>query len=138
MGCVEKKGECEMEDKELKKVLDSHKKWLAKEDGGVRADLRDAYLRGADLRGADLRDAYLRHADLRDADLDYSAWPLWCGSLDAYIDDSIAIQLLYHLLRPVQASPYVSQEVKDRLLTDDLIDLANRFRRIYECGEVRR
>lgn len=145
-----------MEDKELKKVLDSHKKWLAEEDDGVRADLQDTYLRGTDLRHADLRHAYLRGADLRDADLryadlqgaylrganlrgadlDFSAWPLWCGSLDAYIDDSIAIQILYHLLRPVQASPYVSQEVKDRLLTDDLIDLANCFHRVEECGEI--
>ena len=33
------------------------------------ADLRDADLRGADLRGADLRDADLRGADLRGADL---------------------------------------------------------------------
>jgi len=33
------------------------------------ADLRGAYLRGADLTGADPRDAYLRGADLRGADL---------------------------------------------------------------------
>ena len=33
------------------------------------ADLRDAYLSGADLRGANLRDADLRGAYLRDADL---------------------------------------------------------------------
>lgn len=107
------------------------------------ADLRDADLRGANIRGADLRDADLRGAnihctDLRGANIDYAAWPLWCGSLDAYIDDRIAIQLLYHLLRPVQASPYVSQEVKERLLTDDLIDLANRFHRAEECGEIER
>ena len=182
-----------MEDKELKEVLDSHKKWLSKKDDGVRAnfrhanlrgvdlrcvdlqdadlqgaDLQGAYLRGADLwgadlRGADLQGAYLRGAylwgaDLQGADLrganlwgadlqgaylrgayiDYATWPLWCGSLDAYIDDRIAIQLLYHLLRPVQASPYASQEVKERLLTDDLIDLANRFHRAEECGEIER
>ena len=107
------------------------------------ADLRDADLRGADLQGADLRGAYLqradlRGADLRDADIDYAAWPLWCGSLEAYIDGRIAIQLLYHLLRPVQASPYVSQEVKERLLTDDLIDLTNHFHRVGECGRVER
>ena len=113
-----------------------------------RADLRDANLWGANLQRADLQGANLRRADLwgadlrranlRDADIDYSAWPLWCGSLEAYIDDRIAIQLLYHLLRPVQASPYVSQEVKERLLTDDLIKLANRFHRAEECGEIER
>ena len=127
------------------------------------ADLQGAYLQGANLQGAylqdanfrdtiflnaSLRDASLRDAllcdadlrgtDLRGADIDYSAWPLWCGSLEAYIDDRIAIQLLYHLLRPVQASPYVSQEVKERLLTDDLIKLANRFHRAEECGEIER
>ena len=158
-----KKGECEMEDKELKEVLDSHKKWLSKKDDGVRANFRHADLRGVDLRcvdlryadlqgadlrcvdlryadlqGTDLRDADLRDVDLRGADIDYAAWPLWCRSLDAYIDDRIAIQLLYHLLRPVQASPYVSQEIKERLLTDDLIDLANRFHRVVECGEIER
>ena len=218
MGYAEKKGGCEMEMEELRKVLDLHEKWVRKESGGIRAnlqgadlqgaDLRDAYLRdadlqgedlqgaalqGADLRGADLRgaalrdadlrgaalrgadlrgaalrgvdlqgadlqgadlrdaalqgadlrdaalrDAALRGADLRDADIDYAVWPLWCGSLEAYIDDRIAIQLLYHLLRPVQASPYVSQEVKDKLLTYDLIDLANRFHRAEECGEIKR
>lgn len=143
-----------MEREELRKVLDLHEKWVRKESGGVRADLQGANLRranlqranlqcanlqranlrDADLRGANLRNANLRDADLRDADIDYATWPLWCGSLEAYIDDRIAVQLLYHLLRPVQASPYVSQEVKERLLTDDLIDLANRFHRIEECG----
>ena len=191
MGCVGKRGECEMEREELRMVLDLHEKWVRKESGGIRADLRDVNLQGADLRdvnlqGADLRDvnlrgadlwdvdlrgadlwdvdlqgahlqganlrganlrgadlwdvdlrgADLRDADLRGADIDYAAWPLWCRSLDAYIDDRIAIQLLYHLLRPVQASPYVSQEVKERLMTDDLIDLANRFHRVEECGEI--
>ena len=102
------------------------------------ADLRGANLRRADLRGTELQGAGLWRADLQGADLDYSTWPLWCGSLIAYIDDRIAIQLLYHLLCPVQASPYVSQEVKERLLTDDLIDLANRFHRVEECGEIER
>ena len=122
-----------MEKEELRKVLDLHEKWVRKESGGIRADLRDVNLQGADLRGADLRGA-----DLRGANIDYAAWPLWCRSLDAYIDDRIAIQILYHLLRPVQASPYVSQEVKERLMTDDLIDLANRFHRVEECGEIKR
>lgn len=157
-----------MEREELMELLDLHEKWVRKESGGIRAilqyaNLRDADLRGANLQRADLRDANLQRADLRDADLrgadlqgaylqgailqganlqgadiDYSAWPLWCGSLEAYIDDRIAIQLLYHLLRPVQASPYVSQDVKERLLTDDLIDLANRFHRAEECGEIKK
>ena len=35
MGYAGKRGECEVEDKELKEVLDSHKKWLSKEDDGM-------------------------------------------------------------------------------------------------------
>ena len=54
---------------ELQEILKKHKKWLAGEDGGVRADLRGANLRGADLSGADLSGADLRGADLRRADL---------------------------------------------------------------------
>ena len=157
-----------MEREELMELLDLHEKWVRKKSEGARAilacsdlrsanlqhanlqdailryaslrdaDLRGAILRDSSLRGADLRDAILCGADLRGADIDYATWPLWCGSLEAYIDDRIAIQLLYHLLRPVQASPYVSQEVKERLLTDDLIDLANRFHRVEECGEIER
>ncbi len=55
---------------ELRKILDEHKVWVTslREDGS-RADLRDANLCGADLRGADLRDANLCGADLRDANL---------------------------------------------------------------------
>lgn len=127
-----------MKDKKVKEVLDSHKKWMRGECDGIFANFQNADLRDKDLQGEDLRGANLQDADLRGANVDYSAWPLWCGSLEAYIDDRIAIQLLYHLLRPVQASPYVSREVKERLLTDDLIDLANRFHRAEECGEIER
>ena len=107
---------------DLKAILDSHKQWLDS-DGETgeqadlrgadlcRADLRDADLRwadlyGVDLRGADLRradlcDADLRDADLREADLcganlDYSCWPLWCGSNRVKVDAKIAAQLAAH------------------------------------------
>ena len=71
------------------------------------ADLRDACLRCASLRGADLRGACLRWADLlyadlygadlRGADLDYSCWPLWCGTKDMTVDARIVAQLLAHV-----------------------------------------
>jgi hypothetical protein len=74
---------------ELDKVLELHRKYLNKEEGGVRANLSgaklsefdlsyadltlacldNADLRHTDLRGADLFGAYLRNADLRNADL---------------------------------------------------------------------
>lgn len=115
-----------MERNELNKIIENHMKWLNDKESGKRADLRKADLSGADLRGA----------DLRGADLDYSAWPLWCGSLDAYVDDRIAIQLLYHTLSVVQHSPRVSGELKRALLTPGNIDAANRFHRVNECGKL--
>lgn len=73
-----------MTKKELKDVLEKHKKWLYEVLNGERADLRNvnlsyadlsladlslADLRNADLMGADLRSANLRDADLRSANL---------------------------------------------------------------------
>jgi len=49
------------------------------------------------LRDADLRNANLRNADLRGIAIDFSVWPMWCGSLDVKIDKRIAVQLAYHL-----------------------------------------
>ena len=58
-----------MTPEEIKSVLDKHSKWLHNEDGGCRADLYGANLRGADLRDANLRGANLYRADLRGANL---------------------------------------------------------------------
>ena len=60
------------------------------------ANLCWTYLLDADLSGADLRGADLRGADLRGADVDYSAWPLWCGSNRVKVDARIAAQLAAH------------------------------------------
>ena len=64
---------------DIKLILEKHAKWARGEDGGERADLCGANLRGADLCDADLRDAdlcganlccaNLSDADLRDANL---------------------------------------------------------------------
>ena len=54
---------------ELAIILSDHRKWIASHDGGKRADLCNADLGGANLRGADLGGAYLGAADLRNADL---------------------------------------------------------------------
>lgn len=116
-----------MKRKEFDEMMRLHEIWLNGEEGGKRADLQRADLQGADLQ----------HSDLRGADLDYASWPLWCGSLKAYVDDRIAIQLLYHTLSVVQYSPYVSEEVKEKLLTHEIVSLANRFHRALECGEIK-
>ena len=123
----------------IKNILKKHKDWLEGESDGERADLRganlrDAKLRGANLRGADLRGADLRGADLRDADLDFSCFPLWCGGLDIHLDDRQLIQIAYHLVRNGLHSKNASEETKKELAK--LIDFANRFHRVNECGEV--
>ena len=120
----------------LSEILRKHKLWLQGKDGGERANLRNANLEGADLEGADLRNANLRNANLEGADIDYSAWVLWCGSLKAHVDDRIAVQLLYHALSVVQYSPYVSEDIKRTLLTPDVVEVANRFHRVDECGKL--
>ena len=101
------------------------------------ANMQCAKMQHADMRHADMRSAEMQRTDMRGANIDYSAWPLCCGSLKAYVDDRIAIQLLYHTLSVVQHSPYVSEDVKAKLLTPEIVSLANRFHRALECGEIK-
>ena len=84
------------------------------------AILQDAILRGADLQGADLRNTSLRGASLQGADIDFSAWPLWCGSKDVKIDERQAIQLFSHVFN-------VGLKYWPGGLTDEQIDFINRF-----------
>jgi hypothetical protein len=86
-----------------------------------KADLREADLRGADLCGA----------DLRGANLDFSCWPLWCGSFGVKIDLKIAAQLAYHFCR------VDCQEPEYQAARTALMPLANKFHRAEECGEIK-
>ena len=154
-----------MNKKELDCVISKHKEWI-NGDGGEYASLSDEDLRGASLRyanlshadltgadlsDADLRGASLRHANLRDADLtdadlrganlrdtnlDYSCLPLWCGSLEAHFDDKQLIQIAYHLVKAGLQSKNASEETKTEL--SKLIDFANKFHRVNECGEIKK
>lgn len=145
---------------ELDSILADHKLWLeSKYTKGERADLREADLRGANLRGADLhradlhraylrganlhganlrgadlREADLHRADLRGADIDFSCLPLWCGSLSAHFDDRQLRQIAYHLVRAGLQSKNASPETKAELAK--LIDFANGFHRVKECGMI--
>ena len=120
---------------ELQEILKKHKKWLAGEDGGVRADLSGADLSGADLSGADLRGADRRRADLsgadlRGADLDFSCWPLWCGGLAVKVCKRIAVQLAYHFCKLDCDDPeYIAAR-------NAILDFANQFHRVGECGKL--
>ena len=95
------------------------------------ADLSDADLSDADLRGADLSDADLRGADLRGADLDYSCYPLWCGSLHLKADKRLACQLAYHLCSmQCDDADYIK-------MRNSILGFANQFHRADECGELK-
>lgn len=100
------------------------------------ANLRDADLTGANLRDADLTDADLRGTNLRDTNLDYSCLPLWCGSLEAHFDDRQLVQIAYHLVKSGLQSKNASEETKTEL--SKLIDFANKFHRVDECGEIKK
>ena len=133
-----------MTNEQLKEILEAHEKWLNGEEGGKKANLRYADLRGAnlcnadlryaDLRGANLYNADLRYANLRNADLDFSCLPLWCGSLAADFDDRQIIQLIYHAVKAGLSSKNTSNEVKEEL--SKLKALANKFHRVNECGII--
>lgn len=104
-----------------------------------RLDLRGANLRGANLgeaslRDADLRGASLSGASLGEANVDFSCWPLWCGSLNVKIDKRIFCQLLYHTLR---AGESVDDPEVNRLFEiPEIVNLANQFHRVDECGKI--
>ena len=104
--------------------------------GLSNADLRGANLRGAglsnaDLRGANLRGANLRGANLSDADLDYSCYPLWCGSLHLKANKRLACQLAYHLCSmQCDDADYVK-------MRNSILGFANQFHRVNECGELK-
>ena len=95
------------------------------------ADLRYADLRGANLRGADLSGADLSGADLRGANVDFSSWPLWCGSLKGVkVDARIARQLAYHLCSVVCDDPEFTSA------RNQILPFANKFHRVDECGKL--
>lgn len=134
-----------MTQEELNMILDRHKKWLNDEEGGERANLNGADLGGANLHGADLGgadlfgatlrgaslcEANLHGADLHGANLDYSCWPLWCGSLDVKVDARIARQLAYHFCRLDCDDPEYLEARKA------IAEFANGFHRVNECGRI--
>ena len=114
-----------MTQNELNEILIAHKAWFEGKPEGHKADLR-----GVNLWRADLREADLRVANLRGANLDYSCWPLWCGSLDVKVDARIAAQLAYHFCRLDCDDPdYIAAR-------NAILDFANTFHRVKECGKL--
>ena len=95
------------------------------------ANLCNANLQYTTLCGANLRGANLQGADLRGTDLDYSCWPLGCGSIDVKIGVRIAKQLIYHAL-------IVMDKQQQRAFLKDPIKYANGFHRIPEVSKIER
>ena len=60
----------------LNEIIEKHKKWLTREDGGKRADLSGANLSGANLSGANLREADPRGAEIGRASGRERVWQL--------------------------------------------------------------
>jgi len=102
------------------------------------SNLRKANLGGSDLRGSDLRDSNLSGSnlrgsnlsgsDLRGSDLDFSCWPLWCGSKDVIVDRSIFLQLLAHICA-VKVDDDECLEAQKAL-----VDLAKQSHRAQDLG----
>ena len=91
-------------------------------------DLRNTVLTGADLRntdltGAVLTGAVLTGADLTGADLDFSSWPLHCGSFKAKVNDRLVWQLICHLTR----LDISGCSIKVKLAIEKLDDYKNEF-----------
>ncbi len=150
---------------ELAEILKNHKMWLENNANGKRADLSWADLSDAnlsvanlsvanlsganlsradlsmanlsmaDLSGANLSGANLSWADLSGANIDYSALPLWCGSISAHFDDRQIKQIAYHMVRAGLNSQNTSEETKQQLIK--IVDFANGFHRVGECGEIK-
>ena len=102
-----------------------------------RANLHGANLHGAYLYGANLRGTNLQGANLSGADIDFSAWPLWCGSIGVKTDKRVAAQLLYHALDAM--ANCTDACVRDMVLRhEDLLEFANSFHRVVDgsCASI--
>lgn len=133
----------------MNKNLELHGKFLHCEPGGVRlewidltleeqdelrANLTRADLTDANLTDANLYGANLTRADLTRANIDFSGWPLWCGSTKVYTDARQSRQLCYHALKASE------KELRAASLWDKLpaefVAWVNEFHRVDECGRL--
>ena len=73
----------------------------------------------------------LRYADLRGTDIDFSCYPLWCGSLGLKADKRLACQLAYHLCSmQCEDTEYIK-------MRNSILEFANQFHRVNECGTLK-
>ena len=69
---------------------------FACEAGSMKLAVEMAIKARANLTRADLTGANLTGADLTRANMDYSAWPLWCGTKNVTVDLKFTRQLAAH------------------------------------------
>ena len=67
----------------------------------------------------------MRNANLSNADLDFSCFPLWCGSFGIKADDRIVSQLIYHVCRLNIEN--CSDEIK-QFVNSIPLEIKNKFR----------
>ena len=91
-----------MTKEELNEIIKKHEKWLKREKGGERANLRDADLYGADLYGANLRGANLYGADLYGAE-NIKYIPMTCPDSGCFTAWKKASGMIVKLLIPEDA-----------------------------------
>ena len=99
-----------MTPEQIKQILDKHRLWLKDAPEGERANFINANLRWANLSRADLSRADISWANLRGADIDYSCWPLWCGSRAVKTDQRLRKQLLAHVADTIDHAPDRAEE----------------------------
>lgn len=144
---------------ELNKAIELHKEWLKDNSKGKRlvlvgynlsnydlsySDLRHSDLRHSalsksdlsksDLRHSDLRQTYLSESDLTGANIDFSCWPLWCGSLEVKLDKKQKKQLGYHF-----ADTLDDNDPEEKAIKEVIKNFVNGFHRVKsgECKEIK-
>lgn len=129
-----------MNQKELQKILDLHKKWINGDTEGQKADLGGANLRCADLSNADLGsanliDANLSGADLSDANLGYADLSGTQGVLDAidYISENFERTDDGYIVYKTFGSNYKSPG-RWRLEKGEVITESCNYDRTCDCG----
>jgi hypothetical protein len=101
------------------------------------ADLGGANLKGANLGGTDLSGANLCEADFSGANIDFSCWPLWCGSLRVKTDKKQRKQIAYHLCSLLDTS---DKDKEESVILDILVEYANGFHHVADgtCPKIKR